>query len=130
MNAIPLEARPVLESVGKLFQGHVSALTGEASGASHRITSGIAAYRSTGATLCLTVWLSYLVRGPAGVTSPVPRGTLHAVALRSPHAHALLRFDAAKARARRDILGGTKDRKIWTIKENSLPTCRSSRKYP
>ena len=33
------------------------------------------------------------------IADAAPRGTLHAVVLRSPHAHARLRIDAAKARA-------------------------------
>jgi predicted ATPase len=43
----------------------VWALTGKASDAVHQITSGIAAYRSTGATLGLTAWLVYLVKAHA-----------------------------------------------------------------
>ena len=43
----------------------MSALTGNASDAVHQITSGIAAYRSTGATLGLTAYLSYLAKAHA-----------------------------------------------------------------
>src|SRR4029077_12480690 len=56
------KSAPFWKAWGKLFQGHVSALTGKASDAVHQISSGIAAYRSTGATLGLTAWLSYLVK--------------------------------------------------------------------
>jgi predicted ATPase len=59
------KSAPFWKAWGKLFQGHVSALTGKASDAVHQITSGIAAYRSTGATLGLTAYLSYLVKAHA-----------------------------------------------------------------
>jgi predicted ATPase len=52
---------------GRLFQGHVSALTGRASDAVHQITSTNIAYKSTGATLGLTAWLSYLAKAHADV---------------------------------------------------------------
>ena len=59
------KSAPFWKAWGKLFQGHVSALTGNASDAVHQITSGIAAYRSTGATLGLTAYLSYLAKAHA-----------------------------------------------------------------
>ena len=59
------KSAPFWKAWGKLFQGHVSALTGKASDAVHQITSGIAAYRSTGATLGLTAYLSYLAKAHA-----------------------------------------------------------------
>ena len=46
-------------------QGCVSALTGKASDAVHKITSGIAACRSTGATLWMPISLSHLARAYA-----------------------------------------------------------------
>jgi predicted ATPase len=52
---------------GRLFRGHVSALTGRASDAVHQITSTNIAYKSTGATLGLTAWLSYLAKTHADV---------------------------------------------------------------
>jgi predicted ATPase len=48
-------------------QGCVSVLTGKASDAVHLITSGITAYRSTGATIYVPTYLSYLTRAYAGV---------------------------------------------------------------
>jgi predicted ATPase len=59
------KSAPFWKAWGQLFRGHVSALTGNASDAVHQITSGIAAYRSTGATLGLTAWLSYLMKAHA-----------------------------------------------------------------
>ena len=59
------KSAPFWKAWGKLFQGHVSALTGNASDTVHQITSGIAAYRSTGATLGLTAYLSYLAKAHA-----------------------------------------------------------------
>ena len=50
---------------GPIEQGCVLALTGKASDAVHRITSGIAAFRSTGATYFLPTWLSYLAKAYA-----------------------------------------------------------------
>ena len=46
-------------------QGCVFALTGKASDAVHKITSGITAVRSTGATLWMPLYLSYLARAYA-----------------------------------------------------------------
>ena len=59
------KSAPFWKAWGNLFPGHVSALTGKSSDAVHQITAGIAAYRSTGATLGLTVWLSYLAKAHA-----------------------------------------------------------------
>jgi predicted ATPase len=59
------KSAPFWKAWGQLFHGHVWALTGRASDAVHQITSGIAAYRSTGATLGLTAWLVYLVKAHA-----------------------------------------------------------------
>jgi predicted ATPase len=56
------KSAPFWKAWGQLFHGHVWALTGKPSDAVHQITSGIAAYRSTGATLGLTAWLVYLVK--------------------------------------------------------------------
>jgi class 3 adenylate cyclase/predicted ATPase len=50
---------------GRMEQGGVLALTGKASDAVHRITSGITALRSTGATTSLPIWLSYLAKAHA-----------------------------------------------------------------
>jgi tetratricopeptide (TPR) repeat protein len=50
---------------GRLNQGCVWALTGKPSDAVRMITSGITAYRSTGATVFMTSWLSYLTRAYA-----------------------------------------------------------------
>ena len=62
---MPLSLRQPLEGVGKVISGHVSALTGRASDAVHQITSTNIAYKSTGATLGLTAWLSYLAKAYA-----------------------------------------------------------------
>jgi predicted ATPase len=48
------------KAVGMLGRGWLLSLTGRPSDAVQAITSGIAAYRSTGATLFLPFWLSYL----------------------------------------------------------------------
>ena len=50
---------------GSIEQGCVLAPTSKASDAVHRITSGIAAFRSTGATYFLPTWLSYLAKAYA-----------------------------------------------------------------
>ena len=55
------KSAPFWKAFGGIFQGEVLARTGKASDAVHWITSGIAAYRSTGATLGITAYLSYLV---------------------------------------------------------------------
>jgi predicted ATPase len=49
-----------LRAYGTLNHGCVLALTGKAYDAVHVITSGIAAWRSTGATLILPIWLTRL----------------------------------------------------------------------
>src|SRR5689334_12122671 len=56
------KSAPFWKAWGQLFHGHVWALTARSSDAIRQITSGVAAYRSTGATLGLTAWLVYLVK--------------------------------------------------------------------
>jgi len=53
------------KSCGTSMQGCLFALTGNASDAIHTITSGIAAWRATGATIWLPVYFSYLTRAYA-----------------------------------------------------------------
>ena len=53
------------KAVGMMRQGCLLALTGKASDAVQMITSGIAAYRSTGATVWMPLHLSYLARAYA-----------------------------------------------------------------
>ena len=53
------------KACGMVIQGCVLALTGKASDAVHMITSGITALRSTGATLWMPLYLSYLARAYA-----------------------------------------------------------------
>ena len=48
------------KATGMMFQGHMSALTGNASNAVHMLISGITAYRSTGGTLWMPLHMSYL----------------------------------------------------------------------
>ena len=48
------------KAIGMLFRGNLYALTGNASGAVQMITTGITAFRSTGARLHEPSWLSYL----------------------------------------------------------------------
>ena len=48
------------KALGMLMQGWLFALTGKASDAIRKLTSGITACRSTGATLRVPFWLSYL----------------------------------------------------------------------
>ena len=50
---------------GMAFQGCALALTGKASDAVHMITSGITAWRSTGATVWVPLYLSFLARAHA-----------------------------------------------------------------
>ena len=59
------KSAPFWKAWGRIVQGCVLARTGKASDAVHQITSGIAAYRSTGATVCLPTWLSYLAKAYA-----------------------------------------------------------------
>jgi predicted ATPase len=47
-------------AAAKLFQGEVLALTGKSSDAVRQITSGIIGYRSTGTTMWLPIYLSFL----------------------------------------------------------------------
>jgi hypothetical protein len=51
-----------LKAFGRTMQGCVVAEAGKASDAVHQITSGIAACRSTGSTMWLPTWLSYLAK--------------------------------------------------------------------
>jgi predicted ATPase len=53
------------KALGMLHQGSVLALTGKASDAVHKITAGIAAIRTTGATHWVPTYLSYLTRAHA-----------------------------------------------------------------
>ena len=53
------------KAIGMIVQGCVLALTGKASDAVQMITSGITACRSTGATLLVPLYLSYLARAYA-----------------------------------------------------------------
>ena len=55
------------KAVGMLVRGWVLALTGKALDAIHMITSGITAFRSTGATLWMPLWLSHLARAYAAL---------------------------------------------------------------
>jgi class 3 adenylate cyclase/predicted ATPase len=72
-NALVEELVALAEEKGALFwkaggmamQGGVLALTGEASDAAQKLTSGITAWRSTGATFLVPLWLSYLARAHA-----------------------------------------------------------------
>jgi class 3 adenylate cyclase/predicted ATPase len=73
VNAQTGEAIAIAEEIAEVFwkvmgatvQGYVLVLTGEASDAVRRITSGIAAYRSMGATVWLPKELSYLAKAYA-----------------------------------------------------------------
>jgi class 3 adenylate cyclase/predicted ATPase len=47
---------------GMMHKGALFFLTGKAADAVHMITSGIAASRTTGTTVCMPTWLSYLAR--------------------------------------------------------------------
>ena len=51
---------PFWKAFGKLLQGYLVAVTGKASEAVRVITSGITAYRSTGATMWLPLYMSQL----------------------------------------------------------------------
>ena len=53
------------KAVGMLMQGWLFALTGKAADAVQMITAGLAAFRSTGATLFMPLWLSGLARAYA-----------------------------------------------------------------
>jgi class 3 adenylate cyclase/predicted ATPase len=56
---------PFWKAFGMMFKGCVLALTGKAADAVQMITSGITAWRSTGATLWTPLYLSYLTRAYA-----------------------------------------------------------------
>jgi class 3 adenylate cyclase/predicted ATPase len=56
---------PLWKALGMMAQGAVLAPTGNASDASKMLTSGITAYRSTGSTLYLPFYLSYLAHARA-----------------------------------------------------------------
>jgi predicted ATPase len=53
------------KAVGTVLEGNLFAVTGKSSDAIQRITSGLAAFQSTGATLYVPAWLSYLARAYA-----------------------------------------------------------------
>jgi predicted ATPase len=53
---------PLWKALGMMHQDSVSALTGKASHADQLTTSGITAYRSTGATMWIPLHLSYLAK--------------------------------------------------------------------
>src|SRR5262245_18405366 len=55
------------KAVGMVLQGNLFAVTDKASDAIQRITSGLTAFRSTGATLYVPSWLSSLARACADV---------------------------------------------------------------
>jgi class 3 adenylate cyclase/predicted ATPase len=55
------------KAVGMVLQGNLSVVTDKAPDAIQKITTGLAAFRSTGATLYVPSWLSSLARGFAGV---------------------------------------------------------------
>jgi class 3 adenylate cyclase/predicted ATPase len=57
----------IWKAFGMLTQGCVLALTGEAADAVQMITPGLAAYRSTGTTMWMPTYLSYLARAYAGL---------------------------------------------------------------
>ena len=59
------KSAPFWKVAGRLNQGRVLALTGEASDAVDQLTSGIVAYRSTGATFSLPISLSFLAKAHA-----------------------------------------------------------------
>ena len=50
------------KALGMMEQGWVSALTGKATDAVYMITSGLSAWRATGATLWMPIHLSYLAK--------------------------------------------------------------------
>jgi class 3 adenylate cyclase/predicted ATPase len=56
---------PFWKAFGMMNQGSVLALTGRASGATEMLISGIAAYRTTGATIFLPFYLPHLARAHA-----------------------------------------------------------------
>ena len=53
------------KTAGMLEQGHVFAMTGKASDAVQRLAAAITAFRSTGSTLWMPMYLSYLARARA-----------------------------------------------------------------
>jgi predicted ATPase len=55
------------KAYGALYQGCISALTGKPSDAIQMLTSGIAEWRSAGATLFMPLWLSYLAKAHAEI---------------------------------------------------------------
>jgi predicted ATPase len=59
------KAAPHWKARGMATRGWLFALTGKASDAVHMISSGLAAYRQTGATVFVPLWLSHLTRGYA-----------------------------------------------------------------
>ena len=55
------------KALGTMMQGCVLAMTGKASDAIHVINSGLTAYRSTGTTMWMPMFLSHLARAYAGL---------------------------------------------------------------
>jgi predicted ATPase len=55
------------KAVGMVLRGNLFAVTDQASAAIQKITSGLTAFRSTGATLYLPSWLSFLARAYADI---------------------------------------------------------------
>jgi predicted ATPase len=55
------------KAVGMVMRGNLFAVTDQASAAIQKITSGLTAFRSTGATLYLPSWLSFLARAYADI---------------------------------------------------------------
>ena len=56
---------PLWHALGMTIRGSVSALTGSASEAVEMMISGISAYRATGATIFMPLYLQYLARAHA-----------------------------------------------------------------
>jgi len=59
------KAAPFWKALGMMSQGWLFALDGKCADAVHTLTSGIIAYRSTGATLLLPLYLSHLAKAHA-----------------------------------------------------------------
>jgi class 3 adenylate cyclase/predicted ATPase len=59
------KAAPFWKALGMMNQGWLFALNGKSAHAVHMLTSGIIAYRSTGATLLLPLYLSHLAKAHA-----------------------------------------------------------------
>jgi predicted ATPase len=59
------KAAPLWKAFGMMNQGWLFALNGKSADAVHTLTSGITAYRSTGATIWVPLYLSYLAKAHA-----------------------------------------------------------------